>query len=104
MAAAASFLNQQANGGQTIDVSSAADVHIVPSGETHFIEVFVNKATAGDVTVKIDAESTGYAEACEAKRTRCVFKGAVTGNSGTSAVNINAGATARAWGTYRKLA
>lgn len=104
MAAEASHLTEQANGGQTIDVSSAVDVHIVPSGETHFVEVFVNKATAGDVTVKIDAESTGYAEACEAKKTRCVFKGAVVGNASTSAINVNAGATARAWGTYRKLA
>lgn len=104
MAAEAGILTEQANGGQTIDISSAADVHIVPSGETHFLEVYANLAASGDVTIKVDGESTGVQEACEAKKTRCVFKGAVTGNASTSALNLNAGATGRAWGVYRKLA
>ena len=96
-------LTEQSAGGQPVDISSAADVHIVPDGQTHEVTVLANLAAAGDITIKIDGESTGIQEACEAKKTRVVWTGIVTGNSSTSAINLNAGATGPAWGKYRRL-
>lgn len=98
-----SKLTEQSAGGQPVDISSAADVHIVPSGETHQVTVMANVAADGDVTVKIDGESTGFNETLVAKKTRVVYEGIVIGNASTSAVNLNAGATGLAWGVYRKL-
>ncbi len=96
-------LTQQSAGGQPVDISSAADVHIVPSGETHQITVMANIAVDGDVTVKIDGESPGFAETLTGKKTRMIYEGIVTGDASTSAVNVNAGATGLAWGVFRKL-
>lgn len=96
-------LTETSAGGQPVSIASAADVHIVPDGETHQVTVMANITAAGDVTVKIDAEATGFAETLEAKKTRVIYEGVVVGNGSTSAVNVNAGAAGLAWGVFRQL-
>jgi len=96
-------LTEQSAGGQPVDISTAADVHIVPSGETHQVTVMANLDVAGSVTVKIDGEATGFKETLETKKTRIIYDGIVIGNASTSIINVDAGATGLAWGVFRQL-
>jgi len=95
--------SEQAASGQGLDISSAADVHIVPSGEEHEVTVIVNLAADGDVTVKINGEATGFQESCTGKKSRIIYTGVVIGDGSTTAINVNAGATGQAWARVRKI-
>jgi hypothetical protein len=103
MAADFGFGTEQTSGGRSIDVASAANVHIVPSGEKHKVTVFGNSITGGDFVVKIDGESTGITETTEAKKTRVIWTGVVTGDASTSAINVDGPADGRCWVEYQKL-
>ena len=104
MAAGFGFGSAQTGNGRTIDVSSAANVHVVPNGEIHSIVVYCNMTAAGEATVKIDAETTGIVEACEAKKTRIIWSGTIVGGVSNSQVNVACNGAGRAWAEYRKLA
>lgn len=97
------FLTEQANGGQTIDIDPAADVHIVPDGETHEVTVLATVTTAATATILIDGEATGITEEVIANKTRIIFTGIVTGDSSTSTVNCLL-VNGRAWGVFIRLA
>ncbi len=97
------FLTQQTNGGRNIDINVAADVHIVPDGETHEITVLANTTALGTATTIIDGEGTGITESVTADRTRVIYTGIVTGDGSTSAVNCVL-TSGRAWGVFIRKA
>ena len=97
------FLTEQIDGGENIDIDSAANVHSVPSGETHEITVLANTTVTGTATVKIDGETTGITESVVANKTRVIWTGIVVGDSSTSVVNCIL-ASGRAWGVFIRLA
>ena len=100
------FGTEQSAGGSPVDIATAAaDVHIVPSGETHQVVIYANSVEAVDVIIKIDGEATGITEQLAVKTTRAIWRGILFGNSSTSAINVDASAatTAFAWAEFRKI-
>lgn len=104
MAASFGALTAQSAGGQHIAVTTATTVHTVPDGEKHRVTVLGTATASMDVTVKIDAEATGAIITVPAKEQRVIWTGVVTGNSGTSIVELTASTgTLQVCGEYVKL-
>lgn len=91
--------------GQTIDVSSAQDVHTVPANTTQRVTIQASATATEVLTVKPGGDSTGYTVTVAANEPTVIYNSTVENTTGAGVtINIeSAGSTARAWGEFSQL-
>lgn len=97
-------LSAQSNGGQTIGVGSAQDVHTVNDGEKHNIVAMASATTVETLTVKASGDSTGYTIKLDPDTPTVIFNSDIEASGANRTLNVESdGSTARVWGHFREL-